>query len=239
MSAWAQLQREIEQCAACPRLAAYRQAVARQKTRRFFEWDYWGRPVPAFGDPDAWLLILGLAPAAHGANRTGRMFTGDHSGDFLYASLYRAGLANQPESRHIEDGLQLNGVMITASARCAPPQNRPSPEELRNCAAFLDREVELLPSLKVVLVLGQIAFQTWLLHLERKGISLPKPKPKFSHGAVFRFSEHQPMVVASYHVSRQNTQTGRLTAQMFDEVLAECIRLGKHDSNRTPGTIGA
>lgn len=225
MDRWQQLQRDIEHCTACPRLVAYRQQIARQKVRRYREWEYWGRPVPAFGDPNGWLFILGLAPAAHGANRTGRMFTGDRSGDFLYAALHRAGWANQATSEHIGDGLMLNGVLISASARCAPPDNRPSREELNNCAHFLDREIALFSGLRVVLALGQIAFQTWLAYIERKGYQLPKPKPKFRHGGVYQWTEELPPLVASYHVSQQNTQTGRLTGAMFDDILAKCEQL--------------
>src|SRR5579863_8339866 len=165
----AALQRQIVRCERCPRLIQYCREVARVKRRVYRDQDYWGKPLPSFGDPRAELLILGLAPAAHGANRTGRMFTGDRSGDFLYRSLYNAGFASQPESRSADDGLQLRGAWITAAAHCAPPDNKPSPEELRNCRPFLERELVLLKNVKVVVVLGKIAFDTYLSILKGRG----------------------------------------------------------------------
>ncbi|MHB8419645.1 MAG: uracil-DNA glycosylase [Myxococcales bacterium] len=223
------LSREIEGCRACPRLVAWRERVAREKRRAFLDWDYWGKPVPGFGDPAAWLVVVGLAPAAHGANRTGRMFTGDRSGDFLYAGLHRAGLANQETSRHAKDGLVLKGVYVTAPCRCAPPDNKPSPAELRRCAPFLDRELALLGSARVYLALGAIAWSAVLAHLERGGLALPKPAPRFGHGASLGLPEGR-LLLGSYHVSQQNTQTGRLTPRMFDEVLAIALTLSRSGS---------
>jgi len=219
----ADVAREIEACRACPRLVAWRERVARERRRAYRDEEYWGRPVAGFGDPGAWLLVVGLAPGAHGANRTGRMFTGDRSGDFLYAALHRAGLASQADSSSREDGLRLRGAFIAAACRCAPPANRPSPAELTRCAPYLDREVAALRGLRVVLALGAIAWDAALGHLVRRGLALPRPRPRFAHGAELRLPG-APLVVGSYHVSRQNTQTGRLTAAMFDRVLARVAR---------------
>lgn len=194
----------------CPRLREHCAQIAATKRRAYLEWEYWGRPVPSFGDPNASLLILGLAPGAHGANRTGRMFTGDKSGDFLYRSLYRAGFASQPESTHLNDGLVLRDAWITASAHCAPPDNKPLPEELAKCRPYLEREVELLQNLRLVVVLGRIAFDTWLsLRGERKS-AIP-----FGHGVHYNI---KPAVLCSFHPSQQNTSTGRLTQAMLDDV---------------------
>jgi len=219
------LAREIVRCRRCPRLVAYRERVGLEKKRAFRDETYWARPVPGFGDPDAWLLIVGLAPAAHGANRTGRMFTGDVPGgaaDFLMGALHRAGFANRPTSRARDDGLQLTDCFLTAVVRCAPPQNKPSAEEIRNCLPWLVRELELLPNVRVVLALGRVAFQGALSALALRGTKIPNPKPRFAHGAVYELGTYT--LVASYHPSRQNTQTGRLTQAMFDEVLAEARR---------------
>lgn len=212
------LHAEIVRCRACPRLVEWREEVARVKRRAYREWTYWGRPVPGFGDPRAGLIIVGLAPAAHGANRTGRMFTGDRSGDFLFAGLHRAGFANQPTSTHRDDGLALQGAFIVAAARCAPPDNKPLPEELARCAPFMDREVALLPA-RVFLALGAIGWNAALGYLERAGGSIPSPRPAFGHGAEVRFPDGRTLV-GCYHVSQQNTQTGRLTPAMFDAVMA-------------------
>jgi len=212
------LQNEIVQCRACPRLVAWREEVARVKVRRFREWTYWARPLPGFGDPRGRLLIMGLAPAAHGGNRTGRMFTGDRSGDFLYAALHRAGFANQPTSEHRDDGLRLEGVFITAPCRCAPPANKPLPEELQRCSAWLDREVSLLPDVRVVLALGSIGWGAALLHFARRGLEVPRPRPLFGHGAEARIPRG-PVLLGCYHVSQQNTNTGKLTPRMIDAVL--------------------
>ena len=216
------LQAEVVACRACPRLVAWRERVAREKRRAFLSWEYWGKPVPGFGDPRARLVIVGLAPAAHGANRTGRMFTGDRSGDFLYAALHRAGLASQPTSRQAGDGLELRGAYITAPCRCAPPANEPLPGELARCAPFLDRELALLGEARVYLALGAIAWSAVLAHLERTGRGLPRPRPRFGHGAELPLAGGRRLV-GSYHVSQQNTQTGRLTPAMFDRVLAAAL----------------
>jgi uracil-DNA glycosylase len=217
------VQAEITQCRACPRLVEWREEVARVKRRAYREWTYWGRPVPGFGDPRARLVIVGLAPAAHGANRTGRVFTGDRSGDFLYAGLHRAGFANQPRSEHKDDGLTLREAYVTAAARCAPPENKPLPEELARCAPFLDRELALLP-VRVLLALGAIGWNAALAALVRSGVSLPPPRPGFGHGAEVPLLGGRTLV-GCYHVSQQNTQTGRLTPAMFDAVMVRVRRL--------------
>jgi uracil-DNA glycosylase family 4 len=204
----------------------WREEVARTKRRAYRDWEYWGRPLPGFGDPKAWLLIVGLAPAAHGANRTGRMFTGDRSGDFLYAALHRKGFANQPTSVSLEDGLKLKGVFITAPVRCAPPGNLPTPEEIRACQPFFDRELALLPT-RVVLALGAIGWRAVVDHWERRGHPLPQAKRAFGHGAELPLPGLT--LLGSYHVSQQNTQTGRLTPRMFDQVLARAQRLSSGD----------
>jgi uracil-DNA glycosylase family 4 len=216
---WTRLERDIVTCRRCPRLVAYREAIARSKRRAFRDQVYWGRPVPAFGDRSATILFVGLAPAAHGANRTGRMFTGDRSGEWLYGALYRAGLASGPASLAGDDGLELRGALVTAACRCAPPDNRPAPDELGRCAGFLDRELDLLPSARVVVALGSVAWIALMRRAARmKPGSLPRPRPRFGHGAVCQFGPGQPVLVASYHPSRQNTNTGRLTPEMFDAV---------------------
>ncbi|RKH11020.1 uracil-DNA glycosylase [Corallococcus sp. CA053C] len=211
------LHREITACRACPRLVEWREEVARVKRRAYRDWDYWGKPVPGFGDPGARLIIVGLAPAAHGANRTGRMFTGDRSGDFLFAGLHRAGFASQARSERRDDGLQLKDAFIVAAARCAPPDNKPLPEEVARCAPFLDREMALLPG-RVLLALGAIGWNAALASAVRVGNVLPSPRPAFGHGAEFRLPDGR-WLVGSYHVSQQNTQTGRLTPAMFDAVM--------------------
>lgn len=214
----ATLEARICRCRACPRLVAWREEVGRVKRRAYRDWEYWARPVPGFGDPRARLLIIGLAPGAHGANRTGRMFTGDRSGDFLYAGLFRAGFASQPTSEHRGDGLQLRDAFITAPVRCAPPANRPTPDEIARCAHFLDEELRLLRP-RVFLALGAIAWAAALGCLK-----LSRPWPRFSHGASLELPDRR-WLVGSYHVSQQNTQTGRLTTAMFDAVLARVSRL--------------
>jgi uracil-DNA glycosylase family 4 len=211
-------------CRKCPRLVEYREEVARTKRRAFREWTYWGQPVPGFGDPHAKLLIIGLAPAAHGGNRTGRAFTGDRSGDFLYARLYEAGFANQPTSVDANDGLELRNAYISAAARCAPPDNRPLPEELRNCAGYLEEEFAILRP-RAVLALGAIAFHTYLRWLMNQGRIPSAAMYAFSHGAEFKLPGDLPHLFASYHPSQQNTQTGRLTAEMFDAVLRRIRRV--------------
>ncbi len=210
------LEQQITSCRKCPRLVAWREEVARVKRRAYLDWEYWGKPVPGFGDPKARLLILGLAPGAHGSNRTGRMFTGDGSGNFLFPALYRAGFANQPNSKHRQDGLELHDCWLTASARCAPPGNKPTLEELNTCQPWLEEEMALLPHLQGVVLLGKIALDS-LLRLP--GYSkLPKKDIVFGHGAFYHPDENLPWILCSYHPSLQNTQTGRLTVEMFDQI---------------------
>jgi uracil-DNA glycosylase family 4 len=222
----ARLAAEIVRCRACPRLVAWREEVARVKRRAYQGETYWGRPVPSFGDPAAAIALVGLAPGAHGANRTGRMFTGDRSGGFLYAALHRAGLASRPASVARDDGLVLRGAWITAACRCAPPDNRPEPGELARCAPFLDRELALLPKLRVVVALGAIAWAAVLRAYARAGHPVPRPAPRFAHGAVVELPG-VPALVASYHPSQQNTQTGRLTPAMLDAALGRAITLAR------------
>jgi uracil-DNA glycosylase len=215
-----QINKEIIACRKCPRLVRYREAVAREKRRAFSDWDYWGKPVPGFGDPRARLLILGLAPAAHGANRTGRMFTGDRSGDFLYKAMYAAGFANQPTSVRRGDGLRLKDAYITATARCAPPANRPLPSELRNCQPYFVRELEVLRP-RAVLVLGGIALRSYLeLLKQQRHISNFAVYP-FAHGAIHPFPAPLPRLFATYHPSQQNTFTGKLTDRMLLKVFRD------------------
>lgn len=209
---------QIAACRRCPRLVTWREQVATEKRTAFRDEEYWGRPVPGFGDPQARLLIVGLAPAAHGANRTGRMFTGDRSGDWLIRALHHHGFANQPESTHRGDGLELSDVWITAAVRCAPPGNRPTADERANCAAWLDAEIALLPSVAVVVALGQIGYHAVWDHLRRTGATLPRLRPRFGHGSTVQVGELA--LITSYHPSQQNTFTGRLTAEMFDAVFA-------------------
>jgi len=212
------LQQQIVTCNACPRLRTYCEAVAIDKKRAYLDQTYWGKPVPGFGDPAAWLWIIGLAPGAHGANRTGRMFTGDRSGDFLYAALHRTKLANQPTSVSIDDGLKLTGVYIGAAGRCAPPDNKPLPVELAACSVYLDREWDLLKQKRVILALGAIAWDATIALAARKPQPIPSPRPKFGHGSLVQLGE--VWLIGSYHVSQQNTFTGKLTPAMFDAVLA-------------------
>ena len=223
-AAWSSLERELIGCEACPRLITHCREVARVKRRAYRNEPYWGRPVPGFGDRRARILLLGLAPAAHGANRTGRMFTGDRSGDWLYGALKRRGLANQGESTQRDDGLRLSDVFISAVCRCAPPGNRPTPDEMQNCTSFLDREFELLNRLRVIVALGKIAWDAALRHAERVTPgSVPRPRPVFGHCAesriVARAGRPPVELLGSYHPSQQNTQTGRLTRPMTDAVL--------------------
>ena len=214
---WQTHQQELIACRKCPRLVAWREQVAREKRASFRDWDYWGKPVPGFGDEQARLMVVGLAPGAHGSNRTGRMFTGDASGDFLYPALYRAGFCNQPASTHRDDGLQLHDVYITAVGRCAPPQNKPNREEILNCRPYLLREIALLENLQGFVALGSIAFENLLqIYQSYYGYKFDG-KLKFVHGAFYTFPG-LPWLLASYHPSRQNTQTGRLTREMFDGI---------------------
>jgi uracil-DNA glycosylase len=216
----------IVRCRACPRLVAWREEVARTKRRAYLADVYWGRPVPGFGDPRARVVLVGLAPGAHGANRTGRMFTGDGSGDFLYAALHRAGLSSRPASTSRDDGLALRGAFVTAACRCVPPDNRPAPDELARCASFLDRELAALRSARVAVALGAIAWAAMLGALARSGHAVPRPAPRFAHGAALALPG-APALLASYHPSRQNTQTGRLTPAMLDAVLMRAVSLAR------------
>ncbi len=216
----AALQAEIETCERCPRLREHCLQIASVKRRAFRDWDYWGKPVPAFGDPRARLLILGLAPAAHGANRTGRMFTGDRSGDWLYRAIHQTGFASQPTSVSRTDGLTLRDVYITASARCAPPDNKPTPEELRNCRPYLEREIDLLRNVRVVVTLGKIAFDQYLSILRARGVIQTRAAFVFGHNRRFSLGPGQPVLISSYHPSQQNTSTGKLTEEMLLEVFA-------------------
>ncbi|GAA1374666.1 uracil-DNA glycosylase [Catellatospora chokoriensis] len=233
----AALDAEISRCRRCPRLVAWREEVAATKRAAFRDEVYWGRPVPGFGAADARILILGLAPAAHGGNRTGRIFTGDRSGDVLFAALHRAGLANQPTSVSRDDGLELADVRIAAAVRCAPPDNKPTPVERDTCAPWLHREVTLLrPTLRVVIALGAFAWAAWWPTLSTVyGVKPPVPRPTFGHGAVFLpeggagSSERGPALLGSYHVSQQNTFTGRLTPAMLDDVLSQARHLAGLD----------
>ncbi len=220
------LNEQIVRCVLCPRLVAYREKVAREKRRAYGDWDYWGKPVPGFGDPKARLLILGLAPAAHGANRTGRMFTGDRSGDFLYKAMFRAGFANQPTSVRRGDGLALHDAYISATARCAPPANKPLPSELANCAPYFERELEILKP-RAVLALGGIAMRAYLKGLKSRALVTSLAQYPFAHGASYALPGDLPRLFASYHPSQQNTFTGRLTNQMLYEVFRDIRRFLK------------
>jgi uracil-DNA glycosylase family 4 len=216
------LQQQVIACTRCPRLVRHCRKVAKEKRRMYRHWEYWGKPVPSFGDPQAELLILGLAPAAHGANRTGRMFTGDRSGEFLYRGLHNAGFANQGTSVARDDGLELQNGYITASLRCAPPKNKPLPSEARNCQPYLEAELRLLNRVRAVLALGRIAFDAYLRVLAAQLEDFPsRSKFKFSHGASFSLPDGLPRLFCSYHPSQQNTQTGRLTEGMFTKVLID------------------
>ncbi len=210
--------KNLESCRLCPRLVTYREKVAKEKRRAYKDEPYWGKPVPGFGDINARILILGLAPGAHGSNRTGRMFTGDASGNFLYPALHRAGLANQSLSKHRDDGLELEGVWITAAARCVPPDNKPTPKEVITCRQWLEHDFRSLKNLKLVLALGQIAHNAYLEMLKTQGLAVIKSHYPFQHGKFHTLDNALPMLDA-YHVSFQNTNTGKLTPEMFDSVL--------------------
>ena len=217
------LSEEIVSCRKCPRLVKYREKVAREKRRAYRDWEYWGKPVPGFGDVQAQLLILGLAPAAHGANRTGRMFTGDRSGDFLYTALHKAGFANQPASLNRDDGLELQHAYIAAACRCAPPDNKPLPREVSNCRGYLERELEILKP-KAILALGKIAWDAYLEILKQRGIIASRAPFRFVHGAETEVAPGTPRLFAVYHPSQQNTQTGRVTPAMYSKVLLRIRR---------------
>jgi uracil-DNA glycosylase len=230
LGGWAALERAIVRCERCPRLVAHRREVARVRRRAYRDQEYWGRPVPGFGDRGAHMLLLGLAPAAHGANRTGRMFTGDSSGEWLYHALFECGLANRPRSEARDDGFALRGAFVTAACRCAPPDNRPAPAELEACAGYLDRELDLLPDLRVVVALGGIAWATALRRARRvEPGALPVPAPRFGHGATTRVALRaggaRIALLGCYHPSRQNTQTGRLTRGMLGTVIRRAARI--------------
>jgi uracil-DNA glycosylase family 4 len=215
--------RDVIACRRCPRLVAWREQVAREKRAAYAGEEYWGRPLPGFGDPAASMLVLGLAPAAHGGNRTGRIFTGDRSGDWLFAALHRAGFANQPESVSPEDGLVLTGCYVTAAVRCAPPANRPLPSERDNCLPYLERELGLIASISVIVCLGGFAWDATLRALAALGADLPRPRPRFGHGAISPIATWT--LLGCYHPSQQNTFTGRLTEDMLDEVFARAKAL--------------
>jgi len=223
------LDARVSVCAACPRLVTWREEVATTRRRAYADEPYWGRPAPGLGDPAARVLVLGLAPAAHGANRTGRVFTGDRSGDWIFAALHRAGFANQPTSTHAADGLALAGVRIAAAVRCAPPANAPTPGERDTCAPWVDREVDLLPHLRVVVALGAFAWDAGLALARRRGWQVPRPRPRFGHGAQVRLASTDDAVtmLGSFHVSQQNTFTGRLTEPMLDDVLTRARDLAR------------
>ena len=218
------LHREVVACTRCPRLVAYREQVAREKRRAYRDCEYWGKPVPGFGDPKARVLIMGLAPGAHGSNRTGRPFTGDASGKFMFPVLYETGFANQPNATDRNDGLQLKDLYITAAVRCAPPANKPTPQELAECSHFLDREIAGLERVKVVVALGKIGFDAYLNYLKRRGLLPSRQAYLFKHGASYRLPDGK-VLLASYHPSNQNTQTGKLTRKMFVEIFQEAAKL--------------
>jgi uracil-DNA glycosylase len=216
---------EVIACERCPRLREYCRRVGEIKRRAYRDWEYWAKPVPPFGDPRARVLVIGLAPAAHGGNRTGRMFTGDSSGDFLYRALYETGFASQPESRSRDDGLKLRDMYITASVRCAPPNNKPAPQEFRNCRSYLERELDLLENVRVVVALGRIAFDTYLGILRRRGTIASRAAFVFAHDRVHHVAPGSPVLISSFHPSQQNTFTGKLTPAMLREVFAHAAQL--------------
>ena len=253
--ALAELRDEVVACRACPRLVEWRERVADEKRAAYEDEAYWGRPVPGFGDPGAWLLAVGLAPAAHGANRTGRMFTGDRSGDWLFRSLHRAGLASQAEGRSRDDGLSLFGTWITAAVRCAPPENRPTPDERKNCRRYLEREVDLLRDVEVIVALGGYAYRHVMRVFRDREWDVPSPMPDFGHGRELRLRRGEAgredgrndpdasesaagpradglHLLTSYHPSQQNTFTGTLTEEMFDRVWERAVELGPPGAGR-------
>lgn len=219
------LREEVVRCRRCPRLVAWRERAAREAPRRFEGEEYWARPVPGFGDPDPWLLVVGLAPAAHGANRTGRMFTGDRSGKWLYRALHGVGIANRPASRTRDDGLELDGAWVTAPVRCAPPDNKPTPDERRSCREYLEREIDLFPGLRVVVALGGYGYAHVMRIFRDRGYPVPSPMPSFAHGLDLDLGRGLRLLT-SYHPSQQNTFTGTLTEEMFDGVWERAVDLG-------------
>ena len=225
---WPELNDRIARCEACPRLRDHCQTIATEKRAAYRDWTYWGRPVPNFGDPNARLLIVGLAPAAHGANRTGRMFTGDRSGDFLYHALHQTGFANQPNAPHANDGLQLHDIAITAAVHCAPPANKPTADERNECFPFFRETVNLMPNLRGLIALGSIGFDACLRLYRQLEWAAVKPKPKFGHAALHRF-KNAPFLLGCYHPSQQNTFTGRLTQDMLQDV----FRLARQEADTT------
>jgi len=225
-SALAVLNQQVISCTRCPRLVEYRQEIGRQKRRAYHDHDYWARPVPGFGDPDARVLILGLAPGAHGSNRTGRPFTGDASGKFMYPILYKLGFASQPVAESRDDGLRLIDGYITAAVRCAPPDNKPLPSELMNCSAYLDRELAILKNVTVVVALGKVAFDAYLAHLKRLGVLSSRSGYVFGHASKYKMPNGVTLL-ASYHPSNQNTATGKLTAAMFEAVFQSAKKIAK------------
>jgi uracil-DNA glycosylase len=234
MFSWELLEAEVVACRRCPRLVDWREQVARERRKAYRDEEYWGKPVPGFGDHQARVLIVGLAPGAHGANRTGRLFTGDSSGQFLYSALYRAGFASRPDSHHRDDGMILYDAFLSAACRCAPPANKPSPLELAACRPFLQRELVLLQQLRVIVALGRIAFDTVLRLYRNEGDGATGPDtatqdglraPVFGHGAICPLGASGPWLIASFHPSRQNTQTGRLSPAMFDAIWRQVRRM--------------
>jgi len=220
------LQQEVVACRKCPRLVKYIAEVGRVKRRAYREWDYWAKPVPAFGDPAARLLIVGLAPGAHGSNRTGRPFTGDKSGEILYRVLHQTGFASQAESVSRDDGLALAGAYITAAVRCAPPDNKPATDEIRRCRGYLECELDLLPNLQVVVALGKVAFDVYLSILRDRGVIASRAPFRFGHNLEYAFGADQPKLIASYHPSQQNTSTGKLTEKMLADVFRRASGAG-------------
>jgi uracil-DNA glycosylase len=218
------LNHEVVACTRCPRLVVYRESIAKEKKRAYRDWEYWGKPVPGFGDPHARVLIMGLAPGAHGSNRTGRPFTGDSSGKFMYPVLHETGFASQATSTSRDDGMRLTDLYITAAVRCAPPDNKPLPQELAECSYFLDRELDGLKDVKVVVALGKIGFDAYLNYMKRRDLIASKKTYIFKHGACYRMPDGK-VLLASYHPSNQNTQTGKLTRKMFVEIFKQAAIL--------------
>lgn len=212
------LEQDLVRCRRCPRLVEWREHVGREKRAAFRDWDYWARPVPGFGDPGGRVLVVGLAPAAHGANRTGRVFTGDRSGDWLFRALHRAGFANRPEAVSRTDGLELTDVFVSVIVRCAPPDNKPSPDERETCRSWLEAELDLLSGVEVIIPLGGMAYAQMMRILASRSVRVPTPRPRFAHGLEVDLRSSGPYLIASYHPSQQNTFTGRLTEEAFDAV---------------------